>query len=145
MISLKNTATCMIASQHDFVKSTWYIEKGGVVRFSGRAISRCHAEQKKPLVLSEAEGEASGHSMRGQVRLRETLLIRRPDPSLTLRMTKGTLRMTKGTLRMTNERNGLLTMRLQDARKNSHTRKRYPDFLLLYILGYDPAFSIIGF
>ncbi len=70
--------------------------------------------------------------MIGQVRLRETLLIRRPDPSLTLRMTKGTLRMTKGTLRMTkgtlrmtkgilrmtNERNGLLTMRLQDARKN---------------------------
>ncbi len=64
--------------------------------------------------------------MRGQVRLRETLLIRRPDPSLALRMTKGMLRMTKGMLRMTkgmlrmtNERNGLLTIRLQDARKNA--------------------------
>ena len=91
-----------------------------MVRFSGRAISRCHAEQEKPLVLGEqklalsvaewVEGEASGHSMRGQVRLRETLLIRRPDPSLSLRMT--------------NERNGLLTMRLQDARKNAKKYKK---------------------
>ncbi len=48
-------------------------------------------------------------------------------------------------LAMTRADNFLSKTLLCTARKNSHTRKMYLDFLLLYILGYDPGFSIIGF
>ncbi len=78
------TADLCIMKTRKFNLVVHVMKNRSVARFSGRAISRCHAEQS----------EASGHSMIGQVCLRETLLICRPDPSLTLRMTKGTLRMT---------------------------------------------------
>jgi len=48
-------------------------------------------------------------------------------------------------LAMTRADNFLSKTLLCTARKNSHTRKMYLDFLLLYILGYDPGFSVVCF